>query len=110
MNNIVSWEYYNSHFPKLSQEEYNRRIYRTTILVTNQLSKNIEELSGEELIRVMDCICAVLNNDIDNSYLSSVSNDGYSESYNTNIREVQKQNNKIMDDFLGYLRKKYACF
>ena len=110
MNNFVSWEYYNSHFPKLSEDEFNAYVYQATVIVKNRLNKNFNDMNAEEQTKVKDCVCMILNSKLYSiGNVSSVSNDGYSESY-TNSKELSAQKDRLIDEVLGYLVKRYECF
>lgn len=108
----VTWEYYNSHFPKLSEEDFDKTIYRATKEVTKRLPK--KEYDGENLIDINDCICEVVNelhSQSKSNGLSSVSNDGYSESYVSRTTEESKEKlNSIIDSWVGYLIPKFIGF
>ena len=100
MADYVDWSYYNSRFPKLTETDFNKYLYRAqtemklrcfkfkldAILITDDYYENIQ-----------NCVCELINKlyDQDNvtsgNGLSSVSNDGYSESYVTYTDENKKQ-------------------
>lgn len=113
--NILDWEYYNSHFPKISEDEFNKLNYSCSVLVFNKLIKDIEQLTEDEKTKVKDCICNVINYTYDvkeSQNVSSVSNDGYSVSYRQKTNDEAKQElDNIFDTWLGYLKKSgYICF
>lgn len=112
---VLDWEYYNSHFPKLTEEDFKKTVYSSSVLVYRQLVKEIDQLSENELTMVKDCICNVINYTYsvqENQNLSSVSNDGYSVSYAQKSHEETKKGlNEIYDTWLGKLRKRgFICF
>lgn len=110
---VLDWEYYNSHFPKLTEEDFNKSVYSSSVLVYRQLVKEIEELTENELTAVKDCICNVINYTFSaQENISSVSNDGYSVSYVQKSRdETKKELNDIYDMWLGKLRRRgFICF
>lgn len=112
---ILDWEYYNSHFPKLTEEDFNKSVYSSSVLVYRQLVKEIEQLTENELTMVKDCICNVINytySTQEKQNISSVSNDGYSVSYVQKSRdETKNELNDIYDMWLGHLRKRgFICF
>lgn len=113
--NILDWEYYNSHFPKLTEEEFKKVLYQSSVLVYRKLALEIEQLTEDELTMVKDCICNVINYTYDvkeSQNVSSVSNDGYSVSY---VQKTKEQLNddleEIFDTWLGVLNKNgFICF
>ncbi len=111
---VVNWEYYNSHFPKVNEEEFTKLIYSASRFVLKKLSKNFEEYTEEQQIDIKDCICNVLNYQSEFSRvssLSSVSNDGYSESYVQKETETQKADlDAIVYDWIGDLVEYFVCF
>ena len=113
--NILDWEYYNSHFPKVSEEDFNKLNYSCSVLVYRKLALEIEELSEDELIMVKDCICNVINytySNLQSENISSISNDGYSVSYAQKNESEKKQGLKdIIHEWLGYLHVgEFICF
>lgn len=113
--NILDWEYYNSHFPKLTEEEFHKVLYQSSVLVYRKLALEIEQLTEDELTMVKDCICNVINYTYDvkeSQNVSSVSNDGYSVSYVQKSSDEAKQElDNIYDTWLGYLQKSaFICF
>lgn len=113
--NILDWEYYNSHFPKISEDEFNKLNYSCSVLTECKLIKPISELTENELIKVKDCICNVINYNYsvsESQNISSVSNDSYSVSYVQKTQEQSKNEiDNIFDTWLGYLKKSgYICF
>lgn len=111
---ILDWEYYSSHFPKLNEDEFKSLNYYATMLVLKQVNKSYAEMTEYEQTAVKDCICNVLNALIkyEKSNISSISNDGYSESYRE-AKEESKQIelNRIYNEWLGVLRiERFICF
>lgn len=91
MNNLIDWEYYNSHFPKVKEERFNQLSYRAERMVLKKLNT---DNFGEYEDDVKDCICCVINAlDIHekSNGITSTSNDGYSESYANSTSEENKQ-------------------
>lgn len=81
---IVDWEYYNSHFPKLSETDFNKYNYSAETLVKRHIYKAYDEFTEDEQTKVIDCICNVINYlqfKEDTQGVSSVSNQGFSVSY-----------------------------
>lgn len=102
MNNLIDWEYYNSHFPKLNEDRFNALSYQAERLVMKRLNKT--EL-GDYENDVKDCICVVIN-ELDtqskSNGVTSISNDGYSESYANSTKEENKQSiEDIIYQWLG---------
>ena len=90
MNNIVTWEYYNSLYNKAKEGEFTKleaQAERYVQSVIGQYRWNHVEESAFYFDQLKDCICQVVNMLVDfnrggaGKGLSSVSNDGYSESY-----------------------------
>lgn len=90
MNNIVTWEYYNSLYNKVKQDEFSR----FEVLAEKQILSVIGRYKWDHINesafyydQLKDCICKVMDKlvDLENSGagkgIASVSNDGYSESY-----------------------------
>lgn len=113
--NILDWEYYNSHFPKLNKNDFNKMVYMCTVLTTDRLIKDVDTLNESELTRVKDCICNVINYKCEletQGNKSSVSNDGLSVSYiqKTN-KQVEEELEHIFNTWLGALKKSgWICF
>lgn len=90
MNNIVTWEYYNSLHNKIKQDEFSKfeaRAEKHVLSVIGQYKWNHIEKSAFYFDQLRDCICKVMNMlaDLDGGSagrgVASVSNDGYSETY-----------------------------
>lgn len=102
MNNIVTWEYYNSLYSKAKQEEFGNLEALAERHVLSVIGHyrwdNIKE-SAFYFDQLKDCICKVIDKlvDLDSSGagkgVASVSNDGYSESYA--VRTSEEYNNEI---------------
>ncbi|MGX8833968.1 hypothetical protein ACWG0P_07115 [Amedibacillus sp. YH-ame6] len=106
----VTWEYYNSHFPKLAEDQFNKLIYKAQRIVTKKLIK--KDLTEDETTDVKDCICNVLNYlQVAESHtgVTSASNDGYSESYE-NTATFNDSINSIINEWIGYLIVSYIGF
>lgn len=117
MNNLLDWEYYNSHFPKLSEDEFNKVSYKAERIVLKRISKSVDDLSSDEQMDVKDCICDIINGIYGTNYskgLASVSNDGYAESYATVTEEENEQKiENIINTWLGdtgLLKSKWLVF
>ena len=111
---VLDWEYYNSHFPKISEDEFNKYSYGAERKVMKKLNKPFEEYSENEQTDIKDCICNVLNyQSVINKTngISSVSNDGYSESY-VQKEESQAEDdlNSIINEWIGHLIVYYLAF
>lgn len=90
MLHLINWEYYSSLFEKVPESEFDRyealaekEVQRVIGLI--RWANITEQTFGYEQLK--DCICNVMNAlyEVDNSAqgkgITSVSNDGYSESY-----------------------------
>lgn len=111
---VLDWEYYNSHFPKLSEDEFKSYSYGAERKVLKLLPKTFEEYTQSEQTDIKDCICNVLNyQSISNKAtgLASISNDGYSESY---VNKEQTQLNddiySIINEWIGNLIEWYIAY
>lgn len=107
--NILDWEYYNSHFPKLNKNEFNKIVYACTVLTIDRLIKDVDALNESELTKVKDCICNVINykHELEEKgNKSSISNDGLSVSYvqKTNL-QIEEELEQIFNTWLGVLKK-----
>lgn len=106
----VTWEYYNSHFPKLSEGEFKKLEYRASRRVLKKIVK--KNLSTQEETDVMDCICNVINllSVIESQAgKSSVSNDGYSESY-ASMEQLENSVNGVIQEWIGKLTDIFVGF
>ena len=94
----VGWEYYSSHFNKLTQEEFEKVEYEASMTVTRRCRPYVlaTVLSNSEDVRndiLKDTVCYVaeaLSEQYSHNIgtgINSVSNDGYSESYSITKRE-----------------------
>lgn len=103
----VDYQYYNDHFPKVSEDRFNTLIYRSKRFVFNQLGVQ-KSLTRYEQRLIKDCICEVLNQvDINESTkgLSSISNNGYSKSFQTMDNTQQQQSiDDIIQSYFGGTR------
>lgn len=89
---LVDWEYYSSKFPKVNQDDFIRLIDIAEWEILKMIPPYVfDELTQEDtnykFVRLKDTICKIINfistneNIPVNSGVTSVSNDGYSESY-----------------------------
>ena len=98
---LVDYPYYQARFPQVTQEEFNKNIYRSQLYVSKRVNVDINTLSSD--FDIKDCICEVLNEVYmfnRNKGVSSVSNSGYSESY------VDSTDDKIDEIIEYYLSNK----
>ena len=90
MSQIVNWEYYSSLFKGISETEFDRAEQLAekevcTVIGPIRWAYITEDTFGYEQLK--DCICKVMNKMAEDEEsgkgkgVSSVSNDGYSESY-----------------------------
>lgn len=102
MNNIVTWEYYNSLYSKASQDEFSKLealAEKRVISVIGQYKWNTVKESAFYFTQLKDCICAVIDKLIDldkggaGKGIASVTNDGYSENYV--VRTPSEYDNEI---------------
>jgi hypothetical protein len=102
MNNIVTWEYYNSLYNKASEEEFNTlealAEKQVQLVIGHYKWSHIEE-SAFYFTQLKDCICRVIDKLVDlnksgaGKGIDSVSNDGYSEKYV--VRTASEYNSEI---------------
>ena len=112
---VVDWEYYNSHFPKISEEEFDKHVYQSQRLVLKRLPKDFNEYTESDQTDIKDCICNVLNYksvaEASANGVSSISNDGYSESYVQQSKsDVNDNVNSIIYEWIGNLVDFYVGF
>ena len=109
----VNYEFYTSHFSKLSQEEFDKRIDEAESFVDLRGRKKvIDELKANEQAEIADvriipykmgvCRIAEALEEFDGEYetVNSVSNGGYSESYLVQSKD-EKLNAVAKSSFSG---------
>lgn len=90
MSQIVNWEYYNSLFDKVKQEDFEKAELKAQkevrkVIGSIRWATITTETFGYEQLK--DCICEVIDKMVADKSLNqrkginSISNDGYSESY-----------------------------
>lgn len=100
MNNILDWEYYNSHFPKFDENQFNQYSYKAEAMVLKYV--NVDSINEQNESTLKDCICDVLNNVIFQDSIdgvSSISNGGYSKSF-VNTTHSDKRN--ALEDIIAF--------
>lgn len=114
MATVIDWEYYNSHFPKLDEDTFKQYLYGAERFVLKKLPKAFEEYTESQQTDIKDCICNVLNYQsmtVGKQGLSSVSNDGYSESYrDSESSNINADLNAIVYDWISDLVSMYVGF
>lgn len=111
MLQLVNWEYYNSLFRDISENDFERYEH----LAENEIKSIIgpirwacitENTFGYETLK--DCICIIMNelynadNDAGVAGIASVSNDGYTENYVTkSINELRNDRKKSIKQLLS---------
>ena len=105
---IVDWEYYSSLFSKVSEENFDKaealaeKEVREVIGAIRWATITVDTFGYDVL---QDCICKVMDMMQDNDKLSarmgitSVSNDGYSESYGSEVTS-----NGLKENLKGSIR------
>lgn len=89
----IDWEWYNSHFPKLTEDKFKEKLPQAEMIVEMQTRYRSKTAEGYKMEAVKACVANVLNTLADQeaagagSGVKSVSNDGYSESYENTTRE-----------------------
>lgn len=111
--NVLDWEYYNSHFPKISEEEFNKNVYSAERYVLKKLKKSFNEYSTEQQTNIKDCICNIINYQANvNKYegISSISNDGYSVSYANQNSNTNNSLKAILNEWVSDLITWYEAY
>jgi hypothetical protein len=102
MNNVVTWEYYNSLYNKASRDEFDNleaQAERHVLSVIGHYKWNNVSESAFYFDQLKDCICKVVDKLADLNKtgagrgVASVNNDGYSESYV--VRTAEEYDNEI---------------
>ena len=87
---IVNWEYYNSLYNKITEDDFDKAetlAEKEVKLVIGSIRWNLLDSTEFYYEQLQDCICNVIDKMADmqksasGKGVSSVSNDGYSESY-----------------------------
>lgn len=100
MNNILDREYYNSHFPKFDENQFNQYSYKAEAMVLKYV--NVDSINENNKDTLKDCICDVLNNLIFQDSIdgvSSISNGGYSKSF---INTTHSDKRSTLDDIIAF--------
>ena len=90
MSQMVNWEYYSSLYDMVPEDKFDRVMHQAekevmTVIGPIRWANITENIFGYQQLR--NCICVVMNKMYENEKsgkgkgVSSVSNDGYSESY-----------------------------
>lgn len=103
---LITWEYYNSHFNKLDEAQFNKVKYTAERLVLKRIRKSADELTENEKTDVIDCISCIINQVLsDERYsngIQSISNDGYSVSYSESL-DTKSKIDEILRMWVDYL-------
>lgn len=97
MEHYIDWEYYNSHFPKVTEEEFNILLPKAEMKAEIYTHYRCKDTVGYKLEQVKAAIANLINALAEQADtgagtgVASVSNDGYSESY-TNVTKEQAEN------------------
>ena len=110
MNNIVTWEYYNSLYNKANQDEFASLALLAEKHIKSVIShrkwNSIQE-SAFYFDQLKDCICKVIDKLVDfnrggaGKGLASVSNDGYTENYA--VRTAEEMDAEIRSCIIRWL-------
>ncbi len=90
----IDWDYYNANFPKLTREEFDRLLPQAEMRIEVLTHLRCQGAAGYKLDRVKAAVANLINALADQeaagagSGVTSVSNDGYSESYINTTREA----------------------
>ena len=83
----IDWEWYSSHFPKLTKEEFEEKLPRAEMKVNILTHNRAQTAAGYKLEQVKACVANLINRTAEleetgaGKNVKSVSNDGYSETY-----------------------------
>lgn len=83
----IDWEWYNSHFPQLTQKEFEQRLPGAEMKVDILTHYRARDAAGYKLEQVKACVANLLNRQAGleaagaGQNVKSASNDGYSETY-----------------------------
>lgn len=111
MDNIVTWEYYNSLYNKANQAEFpvlEQLAEKQVKLVIGQLKWNGIHESAFYFDQLKDCICKLIDKLVELNTsgagrgLASVSNDGYTENYI--VKTSIEANAEIRECIIYWLR------
>ena len=90
----IDWEWYDSHFPGLTQQEFLQKLPAAELKVDILTHYRSRDAAGYKLEQVKACVANLINRKAEleasgaGSNVKSVSNDGYSE---TNEQVTQEQ-------------------
>ena len=93
MDHYIDWEYYSSHFPKLTEEEFDAALAGAEAKLEVLTHFRAQTATGYKLEQVKAAVANLINAMADQnsvgagSGVASVSNDGYSESYSNVTKE-----------------------
>lgn len=83
----IDFAWYDSHFPKLSESEFTAKLPAAEMTVDIKTNYRSRQAQGYKLEAVQACVANVINTlaaqEETQGNLKSVSNDGYSETYET---------------------------
>lgn len=108
MEHFINWEYYNSHFPKVSEEEFDKLLPRAEIKVNVWTHNRSCEAVGYKLEQVKAAVANIINalaeqeKVKEHTGINSVSNDGYSESYSQiSVEQMEESLKNVCFDWLS---------
>lgn len=87
MANYVDWVYYNSRFPNVTETEFNLLNVQATAKIDIFTGRRSQVATDYKLVQLKDCVCNMINTISQQQKaqagngITSISNDGYSESY-----------------------------
>lgn len=93
----IDWEYYNSHFPKVSEEKFKELLLAAETKMEIYTHYRCLNIDGYKLEQVKAAVANMINTIADQEKLkeregiNSVSNDGYSESYAQTTGEQREE-------------------
>lgn len=83
----IDWEWYDSHFPQLSRQEFESSLPAAELKVDILTHNRARDAAGYKLEQVKACVANLMNRKAEleasgaGSNIKSASNDGYSETY-----------------------------
>ena len=104
----IDWGYYSSHFPKLTEEEFDAALAGAEVKVEIYTHFRSRTATGYKLDQVKAAVANLINTMADQnsvgagSGVTSTSNDGYSESYaNVTKEQVEEELRSVCFQWLS---------
>lgn len=105
MSQIIDWEYYSSHFPNIVPEKQFTAVERQAEIEYNKVVKPYMDISEENKQNTVFQLCNFLyanQTSLSGKAVTSVNNNGYSESYAVSTKEQMNASIKeLIYDCIG---------